>query len=158
MVQRLIASAVVVMALGSLGWTAGGQLGDPLRAHRPLPEPVSLALAPGCHLQPQLEMLPRPRLTRRDMEAARGDELLLREQLVRRTAEVAECAKFFGEPGAEQLARITVSVSGIVRDVEVQGPFVSDALIHCVESKASRWSFRGGPTEFVMTLPVQYCP
>jgi hypothetical protein len=159
MVQRLIASAVVVMAMGSLGWAAGAGLADPFRARQPLPN-LQPSVAPGCHLAPQMELL-----TLHDDADSRvryglslGQQDAMREQLLVRTAELSSCAKAYGEPGAQQLARVTVMSDGLAHDVRVKGPFVSEALRDCVEEKTSGWSFQAGPLEFVLTLPVQYCP
>ncbi|MFT3837604.1 MAG: hypothetical protein QM723_11470 [Myxococcaceae bacterium] len=157
MVRKLIASAAVVVALGLIGWAAGGQLGDPIRARKPMPA-VSAPAGPGCHLLPHVEMLSPldPRL--KDLDAERWERIYLRDQLSRRTAELSDCAKLYGEPGAEQFARVIVIRTGAVHDVEVQGAFASEALTSCVESKVQSWRFLSGPVDVVLTLPVQYCP
>ncbi len=156
MVQRLIASAAVVMALWALGWVAGAELGDPFGARRPL-SAVKAPVAAGCHLTPQLEQLPG-KVTFGDLESSHRQESNLRSLMYGYAAELSDCAKRYGEPGAEQFARVTVSRSGAPAGVQVQGASVSEALRDCVEAKLIRRTFYGGPSEFVLILPVQDCP
>lgn len=157
MVRKLIASAGVVVALGLVGWGAGADLGDPFRARKPLPRPKPLVAA-GCQLLPKVVLTSPLDKRLQDLDADFWEHVYLPEQLTRRTAELSDCARQYGEPGAEQFARVTVSHTGEIDAVEVQGPFVSDALITCVQDKVLHWKLRKGPVGAELTLPVQYCP